>query len=572
MRKEKLRKSLVEVGGLLVLAAILLVPRAKMLGQYTFIDEAYYLKHGARFYWAVANQEYEGTDLVVHPGVTTNWLGAAAFFKVYPEFAEEYGELEIPDLILRRMLKGQDLSLNYVLIFARRNVVLFNAIFLLVAYLLARRLFPIWLALPGMILAGFSPFYFEHSRFLFVDGILSTLMLASLLAMLVYLKENRIGWLLFSAVLGGLSVLTKVPGLMLVGFLGLFGLIEWLGSRSEIFWPPRSWGGMGKLVGAVLLWLLVALAVIALFWPAMWQAPWEKLGRIASFVLDQGGADLISPMFFNGEINPSGVFGWEYASYYLITYLWRGSPVTQAGLLLLIAAYVLRKRVQLPEISWLVVGRLAVFGLGYILLMTLSVKKFDRYILPSLLPLNLMAAAGYYLWVRRLVELVTKPWKRQNLQHGLILLALLAIAGLQVLLVYRVFPYGLSYYNPFMGGTQSAVEVMMVGYGEGLDQAAEYLMTKPGKVDLVIYSFYSNAFGFHFDWQINEMPWYEWEFTDEVFDADYWVLYQSQKQRGMSGPAFEYVEGYQPEHVVVINGLEYAWVYNLAEIRAKKGD
>jgi hypothetical protein len=68
------------------------------------------------------------------------------------------------------------------------------------------------------------------------------------------------------------------------------------------------------------------------------------------------------------------------------------------------------------------------------------------------------------------------------------------------------------------------------------------------------------------------MPWYASEFSDEVYAADYWVLYHSQKQRGMSGPAFEYVEGYKPEHTVVVNGFEYAWIYNLSEIKAARGE
>ncbi len=203
------------------------------------------------------------------------------------------------------------------------------------------------------------------------------------------------------------------------------------------------------------------------------------------------------------------------------------------------------------------------FILIFTLLMTASVKKFDRYIMPVVLPLNLLAAVGFYAAVKVGKGLIGK----KSLRIAAAVLFLVLIAGFQGLLVYQAFPYGLSYYNPLMGGSQKAPEVMMVGYGEGLDQAAEYMMTIPKKVDKVVYSFYSGVFGFHYFQQIKEMPWYEMHFTDEVFEADYWVLYLSQKQRGMSPPAFEFVEGHQPEYTVVINGIEYAWVYNLAEIK-----
>jgi hypothetical protein len=208
------------------------------------------------------------------------------------------------------------------------------------------------------------------------------------------------------------------------------------------------------------------------------------------------------------------------------------------------------------------------FVAAYFVLMTISVKKFDRYILPVFLPLNLLAGAGFYVWLRSGIGALISGGAATRLRQAVLALGVLAVVGLQGWQVYRVFPYGLSYYNPLLGSGEKAAEVMMVGYGEGLDQAAAYMLQIPNNRNLEIYSWYSGVFGFHYDRQINDLPWYG-EFSEKVYNADYWILYRSQVQRGMSAPAIEFVEGHQPEHTVVINGIEYAWVYNLAEIRGE---
>ena len=42
-----------------------------------------------------------------------------------------------------------------------------------------------------------------------------------------------------------------------------------------------------------------------------------------------------------------------------------------------------------------------------------------------------------------------------------------------------VAPYALAYYNPLVGGGPAASRVLLVGWGEGLDQVAAYLNAQP---------------------------------------------------------------------------------------------
>ena len=60
----------------------------------------------------------------------------------------------------------------------------------------------------------------------------------------------------------------------------------------------------------------------------------------------------------------------------------------------------------------------------------------------------------------------------------------------QLALVLPTRPYFLSYYNPALGGGRTATQVLLVGWGEGLDRAAAYLNTKPNAQDLLVSSWH----------------------------------------------------------------------------------
>lgn len=559
MKKVFTSDRLVEIVLLGLLAAVLLLPRMKNLDRSVFIDETFYLKHGATFYRAVDHGEWEQTNLVIHPGVTVNWLGAFAFWRVFPEISDEMGAAHTPDLTFRRILEANDLRLDWMLVYARQGVVLVNSALLVLAYVLGRRLFTPWVAAVGVLLAAYDPFFFDYSRFLHVDGLLSTLALTSILAYIVFLEERRPGWAALSGVLAGLAFLTKSSAVLLIPAVIGGVLIYWL-------WRRKTSDGqvLRTYLGGLAMWLVLAVVVIYSLYPALWHDPVEPLREIFSFIQNQAGAEVISPMYFNGEINPTGVFGPEYFYYYPLSYLWRASPVVLAGLILLGVGMLFRSRLSLPDRSWRAGVVLVLWSLGYAAAMTLSAKKFDRYILPSFLPLAMASGIGYFLWLRFLLEKVNDKRHLRVRQFGM-LLAALAVVGLQGALVWQVFPYGLSYYNPLMGGGAKAPEVMMVGYGEGLDQAGAYMMGVPGTRNLTIYSFYSGVFGFHYLQQVKDLPWYADGFSAEVLEADYWILYHSQWQRGMSPQILDWVEGQPVAHSVWINGIEYVRIYRLAD-------
>ena len=47
------------------------------------------------------------------------------------------------------------------------------------------------------------------------------------------------------------------------------------------------------------------------------------------------------------------------------------------------------------------------------------------------------------------------------------------------LFTFAHYPYYFTYYNPLAGGSMTAPEVLLVGWGEGLDTAAGWLKQQP---------------------------------------------------------------------------------------------
>ena len=134
----------------------------------------------------------------------------------------------------------------------------------------------------------------------------------------------------------------------------------------------------------------------------------------------------------------------------------------------------------------------------------------------------------------------------------------------------RTFPYYLSYYNPLIGGSARAPDVMMIGWGEGLDQAARYLNTKPDAEQMRVMSHYSDgSFSYFFQGETVDLV-DSWEgIAAQGFDeVDYVVLYYHQWQRQRPDPAMlAFFASQTPEYVVNIDGLDYALIYDIQGLR-----
>jgi hypothetical protein len=144
--------------------------------------------------------------------------------------------------------------------------------------------------------------------------------------------------------------------------------------------------------------------------------------------------------------------------------------------------------------------------------------------------------------------------------------ALGAAVAFQALGTLATAPYFLSYYNPLLGGGARAPAVMMVGWGEGLDEVARYLNARPDAQNLQVMSWYSiGPLSYLFRGRLIHLDgsWSPTR-TAELVKTDYVVLYVNQWQRRMIPPELlAALSDRPPERSITLGGVTYARIYRI---------
>jgi len=494
--------------GLILLASLAL--RLASLHSFLTIDEQLWALRARRFAEALRMGNLTDTYQAQHPGVVTMWLGAAS---------------------IALGMAGGGGDLVAIVFGARWLTTLVNWAGLCLMCLLIARLFDRRVALVAALLIGLDPFYLAHSRLLHLDALLTTFTTLSLLALLLHLRTPRseLLWLLLSALCTGLALLSKSPGLLLLPFGGLL-VVAWGLWRRQLL--RAGW--------RLLLWAFVTILVVFALWPALWVAPCATLAQVWQGILGQGLVPHENENFFLGHptADPGPLF-------YPIAWVFRTTPWTLLGLaifLLSLFPFVplvpFHRRDQRSQLCTLW-GFIFLFSS----LMSLGAKKFDRYLLPIFPMVDLLAAWGLVRLGQRLVFF---------LKGGHQTIGLTALAVTQLALVLPHHPYYLSYYNPLAGGARLAPRTLLVGWGEGMEQAAAYLNAKEDASELRITAWYQPALAPFFRGETSVL--YEADYS-----TDYFVFYINELQREPSrAPNYCLPQG--PERVIRAKGIDYAWI------------
>jgi 4-amino-4-deoxy-L-arabinose transferase-like glycosyltransferase len=537
----------------LAFAALLLalaLPRLAGLNRFATPDEQLWLTRSANFYYALAHLDFASTFQVSHPGVTTMWAGAAGFWRVFPKLAQaDLGPITSPRLHTFLEKRAPDLPLR-LLVASRRALLLLQLAALALAYLCARRLFGLLPAWTGFTLLAFDPLHLGLSRLLHLDATLAAFTLLAGLAFQAFLASRRPALLFLSSLATGLACLTKSPGFFLFPLLALLALAHLLRQPREAAWPQQ----LRRTAADLLAWSALAALTLFALWPALWLHPFASLGHVLGDALGYAAGGHTTPVFFNGRIFPDGEI--HDLSFYPIAFLWRSTPSVLLGLLALPLAGLSPRRSQLPAPA-----SLLLLAAGFLLLMNLGAKKFDRYILPSCLALDLLAGLG-------LAWLTSRPRLQAPRLHPWLPATLLtALLALQAGLALHQFPYYLTYYNPLLGGPRRAAQVLQIGWGEGLDQAARYLNSRPDPQNLKVAAWYATGPFSYFsksqDSSIaTDQPWTEDDLA-ALTQSDYAVIYIHQWQRDLPAELLDYLAPLPAEHSIWIDGLEYVRIYRL---------
>ena len=516
------------------------------------IDEDLWMRRGPSFLVALIQGDLPGTYLRHHPGVTNMWLIGGAL-------AARFG--------LRGLLPADDLArqcgnlVAYLAAVAQSSAIpaglyagvrlpfaLVTAGCLAGIYALSRRLFGKPVAFIATVILLFEPFFLAYQRSLTTDANQTNFTWLALLAFLLALRTEeeerppQAGWLLLSALCYGLAVLSKVTALLSLPALGLWALWQ--------LWREKPAGSRHRLLLGLLAWGLAAGAVIFLLWPALWSNP---VGILARLQHDIGGELEGHSQFFFGQ--PTLAPG---TAFYPIVLLFRSSPLlllgTAAGALSL-ALPSLRRHLPGRGAMGAVALNLAVVLAG----LTLSASKIDRYVVPLMPGMALLAAAGG--WAA--VCLWNEKTGRAAADRPRLALALAGSAALlQLAVLLPHFPYYLTYYNPLLGGPAQAEKMLMLGNGELMDRAAAWLNGQPETAGAPVASWYATALAPYYEGPVTELfsdPTPSGEYDPLFADAGYVVLYVNQVQRELA--PVPYFAAQRPLYAVQAHGVDYARIY-----------
>ncbi len=380
-------------------------------------------------------------------------------------------------------------------------------------------------------------------------------MFVSALALLNYrFRGQHRADLLVSAVAAGLAWLTRSPALFLVPFAGLVLLTMLAEQRRHQPWfdTRRVW----RLSRAYLGWAALGLSVFVLLWPAMWIVPGEILKKmyLVTFRMASEGHEL--PLFYAGNV----VRGDLGALFYPVTYLWRTTPISLIGLALAAVSLAVPRVRMIRTRSRGPVIMLSLFSVLFIIFMSLGAKKFDRYLLPTYPPLDLVAGVGWF-------ALVNWLWHRSRALVRVASPAIITLAiGAQALSAGLTYPYYLRYYNPILGGVDAASEEMMLGWGEGLDQTAQYLNALPNAERLqVLTRAWPTSLSYFLEGDLVLTKFAaDMRTVAAWLSSDYYVLYVTEMQRELIPPELmRYFAGREPIMVAHVQGFPYAYLYDL---------
>ncbi len=319
---------------------------------------------------------------------------------------------------------------------------------------IGKRLFSFRVGIVAAVFAAFTPHLIAHSK---VVGHEAPTMFFWTLAIWLALrahdepeKNNPDPFRLHRrmAVLGivlGLAIFSRYINGLLAPLIGAILLIQ----------APSDKRKKTLVLGMT---LLVAATIVTCFliWPRMWSQP--------ILHLQESWAKLKKP---HGAEPYLGVMTDSPGASYFFVYLWATIPL---GLLVFTKLFFLRaihyrSRSALVVLVWLLIP----------LIVTFSPVRQDgvRYVMPSLLAMNIMAAAGVDYLICISSRLIPQKWKPT------IFPAISGIISVYLVLVcMRIHPFYLDYYAEQVGGPQAVAKAKrfeIAWWGEGMNEALAYL-------------------------------------------------------------------------------------------------
>ncbi len=548
----------------LIILLVIFIPRIPALDTFVTVDEATWLMRSGNFYYALTHQELEKTVSAYHPAVTTMWTGTLGILAEFPEYRGQGQSYFIKEWKFKDFLLEFEQNPLEILETSRFFTVVINGTLIFILFHLARKILGLLSASLIILFLSFDPYFLGHTRILAHEGMMSSFMLVSLFAMLVYFHEGeRKTYLVLSAVAGGLAALTKSSATIVIFYVGALVLINF----TEVFKPRKTGRERRKILTQALriqiFWVAIFGITYVLFWPGMWVKPLEMLyqvyGNAASYALQ--GQNLTAFEYGFEPVPESRLAG---LIKYFLAILWRTTPVVWFGFLLSLTTLFGGFKDADKKTSFLLTFFLTT-GLIFALIMaTARGRRASHYIMFTFVCLDIITALGFSYLISRIK---TQPrrlifW----LSTSLVSLSLL----IHILSPFPFSPYFFNYTNPIMKQIPWGQTSHPVGYGEGLEVAAQYLAQKPRAAKSTVLSWYGfGPFSYFYPGETLNLARTFWStpLIDRLKRADSLVIYvPNQLNANTPAKLLRDLERVVPEHTIWLNDVEYIRIYDTSEL------
>ena len=549
--------ALVSVG----LLALILAPRLRDLDALVTADEPLWVGRSANFYQALQSGNLGDTYQFVHPGVTVMWFGAIGYAVHIPNLHElTGGQFSERGRGLQNVIVDAGYSMADVLVHLRQMLIFASAFVLVSAFLCLTKLVSIW---PAAIAVGFvslDPLHIGLTRLLHVDGLSANLMLLTIVAFCWHQATGSRAGLVISGVAFGLACLTRAANGILAPIVVLIAVLDLFLDRTGELERLRT--RLRQLALKLAMWSIIGGAVFVICWPAMWVAPLTTIQHIwdGNADLASGGAEL--NQFFRGTATKSDP-GW---TYYPTVLMYRTSPLTVIGLIVALIAWVRPAGIG-RAFPHRLGAHLCVFAGIYLFLISLSAKKFDRYVLPAMVSVDLIAGlawVSFAIWAARRLHAYwpgTSGYATASVVAGVLFMQ----AGLAA----SVHPIYIDEANPLLGGTAQARQAFSFNWGEGGREIAAAISELDGYPDVnIVAGPWPVTIDYYLPTNLT-LPIYSAEprGAAQWREADYLIVTYPQVQRRLYPEALlAWFDANQPVQTVNDDHGVYARIYDLRNL------
>ena len=545
----------------LLLTSFLATPRLLGINRFATIDEPYWLTAGSDFYYALGQRDFAGTVYDYHPAVITMWIVTAAMLLYFPQYRGlGQGYFDVYKESLESFLLAHGRAPLGLLTIARLIQTALIVVLLLAVFWFLKKLLGGKAAAVGTVLVSLDPFFLGHSRLLNHEGLMSLLVVVSLLSLLTYsLADGKWSYLVASGAAAGMAQLAKSSSAVLFPVVGILFILDWWkGRRANL---RRDFVLTLSRLGA---WAGTLVLLYVLLWPGMWVAPGKMLsevfGNAFSYATEGARLSAVTPGA-SASIQPSlGDIG-----LYVQSVLWRTTPVVWLGAVLGLVSLFRQNRIERVVLLSLI----SVGGLFILLFGLANGRNSAHYVLTSYVVLDILAGVGFAAAAGWLEGRRSKL--RSVVLPGLVLGG--AIVA-QAASAAQFFPYYYTYYNPIMEAREPGLQDPNFGYGEGLDLAAAYLRQMPGAADSAVMAFYGRGpFSYFYPGKTEPLkPVYADaenvpQLQESLRRSDYLVIYYAlEKGRDSPSNVMRALQTVVPDKSIWLDGIEYVRIYSLRKM------